>query len=37
MKLKKTDTSRLANAVDYDELNVLKNNIVISTMPFRAV
>ena len=30
-------TSRLANAVDDDELNVLKNNILISTTPFRAV
>ena len=27
-------TSHLANTVDYDELNVLKNNF-ISTMPFR--
>ena len=25
-------TSRLANAVDYNKLNVLKNNIFISTM-----
>ena len=27
---------RLANAVDYDELNVLKN-IFISTMPYKTV
>ena len=32
-----THTSCLGNAVDCDKLNVLKNNIFISTMPFSAV